>query len=295
MVVGGVSPTGEKIFYVFFLGVTSDGGLGTEFRNVLLEARTKDFLAFELLQRDAEHHSVWVSFAGDQARPAIVTDRAGTPLQSNQTASPEPAGSTNPTRPEGAVMTAGLFGSVVKVGGLYHYFYTDQDPVDPARNHLYERTAQDIGSDGQWSAPTIVLDVPAEVIVRVAKARGMDRWAVTYSCLQSDRPYVSDLCLQYTADLSVQGARGLAGLSLFQDPYNGVSGFALGMRGNRTAAGQIQLRSQHFYMTDTDGNLAAPTGAPQSMGGVLTWLELPIDLHLLGAPTFWAEWTVTQK
>jgi hypothetical protein len=294
MVVSGPTQAGEAVYYVFFLGVTSDDGRGTAFRNVLLEARTKDFVAFELLERDAGHKAVWVPFAGEHARPAIVTDAAGHRVQSNQAASLEPAGSTNPTRPSGAVITAGLFGSVVKVAGLYHYFYTDQDPVDPARNHLYERTAQDVGGDGQWSAPAIVMDVPAEIIVRVAKARGMDRWAITYSCLQSDHPFVSDICLQYTADLSVHGPRGIAGLTLFQTPYHGVSGFALNLRGRLPeAAGHIQLRSQHFYMTDPDGNLAAPSGVPASVGGVLTWLELPLGPHILGAPTYWAEWTVS--
>ncbi|MCB8883365.1 hypothetical protein ACELLULO517_24165 [Acidisoma cellulosilytica] len=296
MVTSGLSQAGERIFYVFFLGVTSDKGRGKAFRNVLLEARTKDFIAFDVLQRDAGHHSVWVPFAGEQAQPAIVTDEAGHPLQSNQAAEPEPAGSNNPTRPPGAVITAGLFGSVVRVHGLYYYFYTDQDPDDRTRNHLYLRTTKDIGSDGQWSAPSIVTDVPPEVIVRVAKARGMDRWAVIYSCLKSAHPFRSDLCLQYTRDLSVSGPRGIAGLTLFQTPYNGVSGFALGLLGREaTAAGQVQLRAQHFYMTDPDGNLAAPAGAPPSVGGVLTWLELPIDLHILGAPTFWADWTVAPR
>jgi len=294
MVAGGLSKAGETVFYVFFLGVTSDHEQGTAFRNVLLEARTRDFITFEVLERNAAHHASWVPFAGEHAHAAVVTDAAGHPLQSNQAAYPQPEGSTNPTRPSGTVTTAGLFGSVVKVNGLYYYFYTDQDPVDPARNHLYVRTAEDIDSDGQWSAPSIIMDVPPEIIVRVAKARGMNRWAVIYSCLRSARPFVSDICLQYTGDLSVHGPLGISGLKLFNAPFNGVSDFALGLRGRRTeAAEQILLRSQHFYMTDPDGNLTAPSVAPSSIGGVLTWLELPVDLHILGAPTFWAEWTVS--
>ena len=137
MVVRGRKADGDPFFYMFFLGVSSDGLAGTAWRNILLEARTQDFRQFNLLQRDELGRPVWIPFSGESARPAVVTDAAGHPIVSNHPASIEKGGSTHPHRPVGAVATAGEIGSIVRVNGLYYYFYTDQDVIDPARNHLY--------------------------------------------------------------------------------------------------------------------------------------------------------------
>ena len=293
MVVSGRRSKGDPYFYMFFLGVTSDGGNGAAWRNVLLQARTKDFAAFDILSRNGGGKTGWVGFDPEGAPPAIVTDVAGRPIVSNQGAPVQPEGSKDRDHPPGSVSTAGVFGSVAKVAGRYYYFYTDQDAAEASKNHLYLRTADDISADARWSEPTIVMDVPPEILVRVAKARNADRWAVFYNCLRSVRPFLSDICVQYTSTLQVTGPGGIASLQLFDAPYTGVSRFALGLLGgaaNLRSGGF--LKAQHFYMTDTDGNLAAPADAGPAVGGLLTWMDLPIDFAILGAPTYWAEWTV---
>jgi hypothetical protein len=289
MVVSGRRSEGDAYFYMFFLGVISDGGHGTAWRNVLLEARTRDFAAFDVLARKG-----WVPFQAEGTPPAIVTDVAGHPIVSNQAAPVAPEGSTDRDHPPGSVSTAGVFGSIAKVHGRYYYFYTDQDAADPSRNHLYLRTADDISADGRWSEPTVVLDVPPEILIRVTKARNADRWALFYNCLRAVQPFLSDICLQYSDTLDIAGPHGIAAMALFDKPYDGVSQFALGLRG---AAHSIWsggfLKAQQFYMTDADGNLAAPPDAAPDVGGLLTWLDLPISFAIFGAPTYWAEWTVT--
>ncbi len=293
MMVSGRRADGDPYYYMFFLGVVSDAGQGTAWRNVLLEARTTDFVSFDVLSGESASTAAWVAFAPDGIPPAIVTDVAGHRLVSNHPAPVAPADSTNPQRPPGSVNTAGLFGSVVHIAGHYDYFYTDQDVANPAVTHLYLRTADDISGAGRWSEPSVVMDVPPEVIVRVAKARGADRWAVLYSCLRSLRPFLSDICVRYTATLAIDGEGGLSALRLFNAPFDGISGSALGLLGgsaNLRTGGF--LKAQQFYMTDADGNLAAPPDAGPAVGGVLTWLDLPLDLGIFGASTYWAEWTV---
>jgi len=280
-------------FYTFFLGVTSDGGLGRAWRNVLLEARTRDFQRFDVLQTGRNGAPAWVKFAGDQARPALVRDTSGRAIVSNRAAKVETGGAEAADRPAGAVVTSGLIGSIVYVAGRYDYFYTDQDPVDPARAHLYLRTASDIGTNFRWSPPRIVMDVPPEVLIRVAKARDMARWTVFYSCLRSARPKVYDVCLQYTENLKISGPGSLSALRLFDGPvYDGVSGDALGL----TGGGGTIIKAQQYYLTDADGNLTAPPGSSAQdprIGGMLTWTDLPPDFDIFGAPIYWGEWTVT--
>ncbi len=294
MVVSGRRSEGDPYFYMFFLGVTSDGGHGTAWRNVLLEARTRDFVAFDVLADTAADRTGWVPFRPEGTPPAIVTDVAGHPIVSNQAAPVAPEGSTDRDHPPGSVTTAGVFGSIAKAHGRYYYFYTDQDAADPSRNHLYLRTADDISADGRWSEPTIVMDVPPEILIRVARARHADRWALFYNCLRAVQPFLSDICLQYSDSLQITGPHGIAALALFDKPFNGVSPFALGLRGGaRSIWSGGFLKAQHFYMTDADGNLAAPPDAGPDVGGLLTWLDLPISFAIFGAPTYWAEWTVT--
>ncbi len=130
MVVRGRRSIGDPHDYVFFLGVTSDDGHSLAWRNVLLQARTRDFLKFDVLQRDAADHPEWVPFAGDTAMPKIVADVTGHPIESNQPAPVETGATGDKLRPAGAVVTAGIFGSIALVYGTYYYFYTDQDPID---------------------------------------------------------------------------------------------------------------------------------------------------------------------
>jgi hypothetical protein len=296
MVVRGRRSAGDPYDYMFFLGVASDGGRGVAWRNVLLQARTRDFVRFDLLQRDAQGQPVWVAFAGDAAMPAVVADADGHPIQSNRPAPVETGASGDKLRPAGAVVTAGIFGSIALVNGTYYYFYTDQDPIDPKRNHLYVRTAHDIATDRAWSAPTIVLDMPPEILVRVLKARGMPRWAIFYNCLRSAKPFVSDICLQYTRTLDLAGPDGLGGLTLFDGPgYTGVSRYALGLVGEdkRFDSGAF-LKIQQFAMTDEAGGLTVPPDpASRDEGGIVTWTDLSTDFNIFGAPVYQSAWDVT--
>ena len=170
-------------------------------------------------------------------------------------------------------------------------------PADRARNHLYLRTAEDISADGRWSAARPVLDLPPEMLIRVAKARNMDRWVLAYNCLRTTQPVTFDVCVQYTSSLAVDGADGIGGLRLFDGAvFNGFSTHALGLVGGDRAARTSLIRGQQFFMTDEDGNLAVPRPDDPSratVGGLLTWMDLPRDFAIFGAPTYWAEWSVT--
>jgi hypothetical protein len=294
MTVGGSAAAADPYFYVLFLGVTSDGGKGKAWRNVLLEARTRDFVGYDVLE-DRDGQPAWIAFAGDRALPAVVRDVSGRPIVSNQAAPVENGSSPDRLRPAGAVVTAGLFGSILEYDGLYYYFYPDQDPDDARRNHLYVRTAKSLASNGQLSEPRIVLDIPPEIMFRVAKAHDMNRWAILYNCLRSVQPFVLDVCLQYTANMNLGGEGGLSSLVLFDGPvYTGQSHFALGLVGGdqQFDSGKF-LKIQHYYLTDRAGNLAVPRARSEPIGGLLTWTDLPRDLQLSGADTYWAEWQVT--
>jgi len=284
---------GDPYYYVFFLGVMSDDGQGIGWRNVLLEARTADFIHFDLLQQDAAGNSVWAAFAGDNAMPAIVQDVNGNPMISNH-----PAVKAKPTllRRHRGTPTAGLFGTIVYRNGMYYYFYTDEDVDDPKLNHLYVRTATDLTANRRWSAPQIVMNVPPQIMVRVAPARFMDRWAVIYMCLRSVHPFVSDLCLQYSQNMNLTGPGSLGALVLFDQPYDGLSADTLGLVGaNNPDGSATTLKIQPYFLTDGAGGLAVPPDAASnpSIGGMLTWNDLPFTFQIFGAPTYWATWTVT--
>jgi hypothetical protein len=286
-------------FYMFYLGVMSDASQGVKWRNVLLEARSEDLLHFDLLQQDAAGKPEWVTFTGEDAMPALVRDVDGNPLVSNQPALVQDGRGKGPGRQKGSVPTAGLFGAVIQIGNLYYYFYSDEDPRNPAQNHLYLRTSADISTNGTWSAPKIIMDLPPEIMVRVSKAPGMDRWAVLYMCLRSLTPFVSDVCLQYSANMNLSGPGSLGALQLFDGPvYHGVSRYALGLVGADKSylAGKF-LKIQPYYLTGEDGNFAPPpprAGAPENVGGLVTWNDLPKSIKIFGAATDWGEWTVTK-
>lgn len=301
MVVRGAA--GDPYFYVLYLAVASDGGRGEAWRNILVEARTRDFLQYDLLQRDGAGRAVWVAFAGDAARPAAVVDTAGHVIESSQPA--RVTGPGDPHHPAGSVNTQGVFGSLVRIGATLYYFYTDQDPAVPTRSHLYVRTAPDIATNGRLSPPRAVLDVAPEMLIRVARVTGTgaggggDRWAVFYNCFRRLAPPVSDICLQYTRDLALDRPGGIGGLALFDGPgFSGVSRHALGLTGDAGAAG-ASLKIQQFYLSTPDGALARPRvradGGPAPTGGLLTWTELGRDWSIFGAPVYWAVWDVSPE
>jgi hypothetical protein len=238
----------------------------------------------------------WTPFEGGGARksgpnPAGVLDEAGKPVAS---ACPAPTFATH-----------GLAGSISVVDRSYHYFYTDVLPEDcglppgKRRTALYLRTSKDLAGQKVWStARKLAGPLPPGALVRVARAKGMQRWAVSYTCQRpANAPGgpVADVCLQYTADLNFDG---IGALKLYADPIEaGRSPAYLGLRSGGDGSGRFD-RSSHFWMTDAQGNLDTP-GIYASKAGLLTWLDRLAPRSdgrdtssLYGRPVYWATWTV---
>ncbi len=217
---------GDPYFYVFFLGVNDDEQMRdlarSHWRHYLLEARTRDFVSFDLMT-DAG----WAPFSPD-IRPAPVRDTAGAIIRSNS------------ARVLGH--TQGLIGSISFVNGLYYFFYFDYGP-DGNEFNLYLRTSTDVRRGG-WSPAKLVLSSIGLRMVRVAKAWNLDRWAVMYGCYVGN---LQDICVQYTRSLDVFGPGGLSDLQLTSD-------FALGLARD----GRARSFAQPYWLTDRWGNLDAP-------------------------------------
>jgi hypothetical protein len=302
MVITGRNWAGDEYYYAFLLAtVPTESGN----RRVLLQGRTFDFESFDIRGR-AEDALTWTPFmpqAEERPRrrrgrtttenpsPSAVLDEAGRPVIGNC------AGQ--------GFETQGLVGSISVVDQTYHYFYTDILPADcnevPDRQRmgLYLRTSRDLTADRVWSVARLVAEpLPAQVIVRVAKAKGMERWAVSYSCHRpantSDGP-VADLCVQYTADLSIES---LKSLPWYAEPVMAMRSPAyLGLLSGGDGSGRFG-RSQHFWMTDRYGNLDTPGSMP-GKAGFLTWLdrfapgyEAANASTVYGRPVYWGTWSV---
>ncbi|MGH1590945.1 hypothetical protein ACRBEV_24480 [Methylobacterium phyllosphaerae] len=269
-------------------------------RRVQIEARTLDFQTFEIRTRTADGYGLaWTPFEtgsgrgrrSDPPAPAAVLDEAGKPVASACTAP--------------AFETHGLAGSISIVDHTYHYVYTDVLPEDcglapeKRRTGLFLRTAQDLSGPKVWStARKLAGPLPPGTLVRVARAKGMQRWAVSYTCQRpANAPGgpVADICLQYTADMSLDG---IGALKLYADPVEaGRSPAYLGLRSGGDGGGRFD-RSAHFWMTDAEGNLDTPAIYP-SKAGFLTRLDRLAPTasgrdtsSLYGRPVYWATWTV---
>lgn len=226
---GAANPTaiaglpGDPFFYVFFLGVADDERIRdrerSHWRHYLLEARTRDFVSFELMTETG-----WAPFSPD-VRPAPVRDAAGAVIRSNS------------ARILGH--TQGLIGSISYVNGLYHFFYFDYGSEGEELN-LYLRTSSDIPNDG-WSTAKIVLPAIGLRMIRVAKDENFDRFVVMYGCYVGK---IQDICVQYTKTLDVFGPGGLSDLRL-------TSEFALGLAHD----GKARSYAQPYWLTDRWGNL----------------------------------------
>ncbi len=280
-------------------------------RRVLVQARTYDFQGLDL-RTEAEPGTAWMPFGGP---PQAEEGRGRRRAARRSEASPKPAPVLDET---GKAITGncaapgfearGLSGSISMVDRTYHYFYTDVlpadcgAPVEKRRMGLYLRTSRDPLAERTWTAPVTLLEgLPADTLVRVAKARGMDRWAVAYSCSRpvtvSGGP-IADICLHYTADLS---PGSISALTLFADPVAaGHSTAYLGLRSGGDALGRV-TRDGFGWMTDRYGNLETPDIYPDK-GGFLTWLDRRAPRadggdasSLYGRPVFWATWSVRAK
>lgn len=256
---------GDSYFYMFFLGVSDDGQsrnhAAHDWRHYLLEARTKDFVSF-----DVKAEKEWMPFK-DGVRPAALKDSRGDVIRSHTARSIDG--------------TQGQIGSISFVNGVYHYFYYDYAP-DGGSVNLYHRTSADVGT-GVWSPEEIVLKMPGITMVRVAKAKDLDRWVVMYGCYVG---HIQDVCLQYTETLNVVGHGGLSDLSLTPD-------YAMGFSDD----GKPRSFTQPYWLTDRWGNLDT-VGAGN--GGEMYWTDMnPLNCQrrpyagcpVYGGAVYRAGWT----
>lgn len=313
--IAGRDWAGEEYSYVFMLGLLAerseyeprrrsrrsrrdddDTPPQTSLRRIQIEARTLDFVHYEIRTRAGDGNALaWVPYSDEGSRraapiPAAVLDEAGKPVAS---ACPAPS-----------FETRGLAGSISIVEQTYYYFYTDvlpedcSQPPDKRRMGLFLRTASDLAAEKVWSSPRrLGAALPPNTLVRVARAKGTNRWAVSYTC---DRPAnapggpVADICLQYTNDLD---PAAIGALTLYADPVEaGRSPAYLGLRSGGNGAGRFD-RSAHFWMTDSHGNLDVP-GAYAGKSGFLTWVDRLAPgaggyagSRIYGRPVYWATWT----
>ena len=312
MVITGRDWAGEAYVYVFLLA-TVPGDVGN--RHVLIQARTIDFEHFDLRGRSGDA-VVWTPFTqgasekteGQDVRPPVRQARANAPLPGPSAVLDETGQPIASHCPGRGFATQGLVGSISIVDHVYHYFYTDVVPTDcnepPERQRmgLYLRTSTDLTAERVWSsARTVVAPLPSPILVRVAKAKGMDRWAVSYSCNRPadtmDGP-VADVCLQYTPDLAIGS---IARLAWYSEPLtNRRSVNYLGLRSGGDGSGRFS-RDQHDWMTDRYGNLDTPLSLSNTAGFV-TWLDrlapgqdgkggkMPSTVY--GHPIYWGTWSV---
>jgi len=317
--ISGRDWAGEEYSYVFMLGQEADG-TGAEpsedarprhrgrsrreaadapqqtlLRRIQIEARTLDFVHYEIRTRNEDGGLAWVPYSEDGRKrtapvPAAILDEAGKPIASACPASP--------------FETRGLSGSISIVEKTYHYFYTDVLPEDcglppeKRRMGLFLRTATDLAADKVWSMPRRLGGaLPANSLVRVARGKDATRWAVSYTCSRpANAPGgpVADICLQYTTGLD---PADIAALTLYADPVEaGRSPAYLGLRSGGNGAGRFD-RSAHFWMTNAYGNLDVPT-VYAGKSGLLTWVDRLAPgaggyegSRVYGRPVNWATWT----
>ncbi|AWN38909.1 hypothetical protein DK427_08105 [Methylobacterium radiodurans] len=298
--VAGRDWAGEAYHHVFLISTV---GSGDAARRVQIQARTTDFESFEIRGRGPDGSGVvWTPFgagqdrrrgsdAGTAAIPSAVIDETGRPVVGNCASE--------------RLDAQGLSGSISVIDQTYHYIYTDAMPQDcgePSarrRTALYLRTARDLGAPRVWSAPrTLMEGLPPGIQVRAARAKGMDRWVLSYSCLRpANAPGgpVPDICAQYSTDLSPES---LGALKLFAEPVSAQRSPAyLGLRSGGDGSGRYG-RVAHYWMTDRYGNLDLP-GSLSAKSGFLTWLDRLAPRRdgsrasaLYGRPVYWATWTV---
>ncbi|MET0257337.1 MAG: hypothetical protein ABW179_02055 [Methylobacterium sp.] len=308
MTVAGRDWAGDDYQYVFMIATEA---VEDARRHVLIQARTLDFETFDVRsRREGSGTAEWVPFGDGEtgsrgrrsrrarrpAPPALapVLDETGKPIVGNCAGQGFDA--------------QGLVGSISVVEQTYHYFYTDVLPADCAepaakrRFGLYLRTSRDVSAEKAWSAPQVVLEtLPPDTLVRVGKAKGMERWVMAYSCFRPANATggpVADICLHYTSDLSPGAFKDLP---LFAEPARAArSASHLALRSGGDGGGRYG-RDGFFWMTDRYGNVDTPTAYP-SKGGFLTWLDRlaprsdgSAGSSLYGRPVYWSTWTVRSR
>jgi hypothetical protein len=301
MLVAGRHAAGDNYYYLHFLMTvkTPTGNNPTQVRHFLGIARSLDLVDWDL-RTHVDGVPTWVRFDAKTSetsrRANEVADSQGQLIQGRC------ASTTGDSQ--------GLIGSISYVGDRYYYVYTDISAnadcaADKPEMTLYVREALDITQVGSWGPAQIIkTGLPHGTIVRAAKAKDLDKWAISYNCYSDTgaaQATVQDLCLQYSDTLAMQGAQGVAGLTFYDDPPSSQyprSQYYLGIRIGSTPTGD-RARQQHYWLTDRDGNLVAPSAYP-SQGGVLTFADGPArpttpDRSIgapYGVPVYWATWQV---
>lgn len=271
----------DRYFYVFFLTLADDDGdrAGEDFRHQLCQARTLDFREFELRVQIAGRIE-WKPYRPDAPaewkRPWPLRDANGERICSRG--------------PTGFAHTQGLIGSICFHADRYHFFYTDRDT--DGKTYLFHRTCLDLVSlqDDRtaWSSTARLSDaMPTGTVIRVALARDQTRWAALYNGYhEGPNGLRQDLFLQYTRDLTIHGANGLAGIRWF-DRIVGEYGISTAFVGLRSGGG---IFAQHDFLTDPRGVLTVPDvdDGRSPIGGLLTWADFSRGVY--GGKVYWAKW-----
>ncbi|MHB9037252.1 MAG: FG-GAP repeat domain-containing protein, partial [Armatimonadota bacterium] len=276
---------GDNYVYAFFIAYSDDNldRSGPDFRHFLCQARTLNYQDWEL-KATVGGVDTWKPFNStvptEWRRAARVRDANGNVIAGRF--GTELGGDSQ-----------GLIGSMCYVNGLFYYFYTDVDT--DGKTYLFYRTAMDIGSlQPDWSAAVKVTgELMHGTLIRVAKAHGMDKWAVLYNGYKRANGVLKqDLFLQYTQDLSVIGPGGISSLTFF-DSINqfgqGISDYFLGMSSG------VGSFAQHSWMTDEYGNLTVPSQEAQdyTRGGLITWMDIVGGYNwAYGAKVYRAGWSI---
>lgn len=311
MVVAGryYPPWNDPYYYTFFIGERKtdnnpscswipmfQGACG--WREILEEARTTDFVNWEVLtNKPVASGGPWVAMSAVDSNyyPIPVTDRNGNPIEGSY---PSTAGGVG-----------GLLGSVNQVytaDGVhtFRYFYSDHPNTGNWQSdlqiwNLYERDAStndsgafDTTGNIIWSAPHLIGRAPGGGLVRVAKAHGANRWALVFSASNGTNP-TTDAQVEYSADmtgltydqwltplthlLSVLPPDGTDYLNLQVGRLYG-SGYSYTDPTTGLAKGYGDLIAQVDFMTDRDGNIAAPDAETPgyTRGGMLIWTDFPV-------------------
>lgn len=271
----------DPLYYIFFLALTDDDAdeQGSDFRHALCQMRTRDFSRFELLT-DADGCIGWKQFAPDVPvawrRPWLLRDRDGKHICSRKATDFH--------------ATQGLIGSICFHDDRYFFFYADKDTDD--KTYLFFRTAEDLvnlqNDRTKWSpAKRISGPLITGAVIRVAKSRDGSRWAVLYNGYHHGPAGLrQDLFLQYTGDLSVTGANGLAGIRWYES-FVGDHGISENFLGLDSGGGSF---AQHCFLTDSHGALTVTDEDDRhaEVGGLLTWADFSRGVY--GGRVYWAKW-----
>ena len=285
MVVKGAG--NDPYCYMFFVAATQASGdrdvRKADFHHYLCQGRSLNMRDWELKTELPGQGVVWKPFRADspieERRPYLLKDAAGQVI-----------GSQVATRFEN---TQGLLGSICRWQNICYFFYTTL--ANDEKTYLYSRTiaARDLGQ-GSWSAQARVSSEPLMygTLVKVARARGMDRWAVFYNGYKMvDGKLKCDLMLQYTENMNVVGPGGISSLRLYDYWAAGVAVSKdkyLGLASGACPGGQF------YFMIDESGNLTVPDQEDQSSrrGGMVFWTNFTGSVY--GDDVYRASWDVSK-